>query len=219
MPSPAAVSSAVHAGCLLLRSSRRFRGKEGESKAEGKSCFVLQKSPTRVVFSAGTQAANKASGGLAEVAGAAMQSHPAQSSGSARHGCMARSASCTGPGEISTYPSPPSPEGLTRKVSWGPWFGSSGPGDLQVPPSIAAASWGFLCGLGVQRSRCAQEGCLGGLIVQQSSGFTSFYLVGVSTFTNTDLQSPCLRPLSCHLLEREHPSWGRKNPSQLFHRE
>lgn len=199
-------------GCLLLCSSWGFRGREGESRAGGRAASSSKSPLQRLCFQLVPKQQTKPGlfcrggrRGCAEPSGTEQRQRSALA---ARRG-RSHQQSHPGPREICAYPSPLSPEGLTGKVCWGLWFGTGVLGWLLVLPSIAAAARGLLCGLGVRCSQRAWKVCLGELIVQQSSGFASFCLVGGSMFTNTDLQSPFLSPPSCHLLDRERPCWGK----------
>lgn len=210
MPSPAAVSSSVRTGCLLLCSSWGFQGREGESRAGGRAASSCKSPLQRLCFQLVPKQQTKPGlfcgggrRGCAEPSGTEQRQRSALAAWRGR----SHQQSHPGPRDICAYPSPLSPEGLTGKVCWGLWFGTGVPGWLLVLPSIAAAAAGAFVWFGC--SQGAWKVCLGGLIVQQSSGFASFCLVGGSMFTNTDLQSPFLSPPSCHLLDRERLCWGK----------
>lgn len=146
MASPIAVLLAVHTGCLLLRSSRGFQGKEEDNKAGVKSYFILQKSPMMVVFSAGTQAAKPgwfcrgAWHRCAEPSRAEQQQHLHRRVGPSNSPVLAMGRSAI----IHLL--------WAWRGSWRRFAQQPGPRSIRVLPSIAAAPRGILHG------RCACRG-------------------------------------------------------------
>lgn len=187
MPSPVAVLSAAHTGCLPLRSSGGSEGNKAGSKAGGTRCFVLQKSPLRAVFSAGTQAANKARVVLWRWLGEPWLRREVGPSNGPNPGSR----------EICTLPTPPSPEGLQGEALLG---------------AVVRQQWSQEF-TGSPQHCCHIPGGFAGFGCTVFTALVCPLLFGERQHVSKNKFTVALfDPLSFNLLDRDCPSWGRKYP-------